>query len=211
MILEIFEGQAVMSFLMDPNVAYLLLVIGLFLAIIALFSPGTGVLEVGAIFMIVLAGYAIYNLPINIWALVVLLAGVFPFLLALRKSRHWIYLIIALAAFVIGSVFIFHSDIEATAINPALAIVVSVIMVPLVWIIAKRSIEAISRKPSFNLEDLIGAAGDARSDIHQEGTVYIFGEEWSARASHLIPAGSHIRVISREGLILIVEPAEENL
>ena len=91
-----------MSFLMDPNVAYLLLVIGFFLAIIALFSPGTGVLEVGAIFMIILAGYSIYNLPFNAWALVILLAGVFPFLLALRKSRHWLYLIVALVAFVIS-------------------------------------------------------------------------------------------------------------
>jgi membrane-bound serine protease (ClpP class) len=198
-----------MSFLMDPNVAYLLLVIGFFLAIIALFSPGTGVLEVGAIFMIILAGYSIYNLPINAWALVILLAGVFPFLLALRKSRHWLYLIVALVAFVVGSIFLFHSDKGATAINPVLASVVSVIMVPLVWIIAKRSIEAISRKPDFNLEDLIGATGDARSEIEREGTVYIFGEEWSARSSEPIPAGSRIRVVSRDGLVLFVEPDEK--
>jgi membrane-bound serine protease (ClpP class) len=203
------EGQVVMSFLMDPNVAYLLLVIGFFLAIIALFSPGTGVLEVGAIFMIVLAGYSIYNLPINIWALVILLAGVFPFLVALRKSRHWIYLILALVAFVVGSIFLFHSEKGATAINPILASVVSVIMVPLVWIIVKRGIEAISQKPSFDLEDLIGANGDARSDIEREGTVYILGEEWSARSSKQIPAGSRVRVVSREGLVLNVEPDPE--
>ncbi len=198
-----------MNFLMDPNVAYLLLVIGFFLAIIALFSPGTGVLEVGAIFMIVLAGYSIYNLPINVWALVILLAGVFPFLLALRKSRHAIYLILALVAFIIGSIFLFHSEKGATAINPALATVVSVIFVPLVWIIAKRGIEAISRKPSFDLEDLLGASGEARSDIGREGTVYIFGEEWSARSMHHIPAGTRVKVTSREGLVLIVEPEQE--
>ncbi|MBP8857933.1 MAG: hypothetical protein KBG60_07925 [Anaerolineaceae bacterium] len=198
-----------MNFLMDPNVAYLLLVIGFFLAIIALFSPGTGVLEVGAIFMIVLAGYSIYNLPINAWALVILLAGVFPFLLAVRKSRHWIYLILALVAFVIGSIFLFHSDKSATAINPVLATVVSVIVGPLVWIIAKRSLEAISQKPKFNLEDLVGAAGEARSDIDRDGTVYILGEEWSARSSSRIPAGSRVKVVSREGLVLIVKPDQE--
>ena len=51
-----------MNLLFDPNVAYLLLVIGLIVAILALFAPGTGVLEVGAIFMLFLAGYGIFNL-----------------------------------------------------------------------------------------------------------------------------------------------------
>ncbi len=54
-----------MNFLLDPNVAYLILVVGVILGMLALFTPGTGILEIGALFAIFLAGYAVYSLPIN--------------------------------------------------------------------------------------------------------------------------------------------------
>ncbi len=197
-----------MSFLLDPNVAYLLLVIGFFLAVMALFSPGTGILEIGALFMIVLAGYTIYNLPINVWALAILVVGVFPFFLALRKSRHLIYLVLALVTFLVGSIFLFRSEEHLTAVHPVLALVVSLIIVPMVWWIVRRGLEAIQQTPSHDLERLMGLPGEARSDIDYEGTIYVDGEEWSARSAAPIPAGTQIRVVSREGLTLLVEPLE---
>jgi membrane-bound serine protease (ClpP class) len=197
-----------MNFILDPNVAYLLLIIGFFLAILALFSPGTGVLEIGALFMIVMAGYSIYNLPINWWALVILIIGVFPFLLALRKSKNWIFLGLALLSFMVGSIFLFKPETGIIAVHPVLVVLVSVIIIPLVWLIVKRGLEAIGRKPVHNLEKLIGAIGEARSDILAEGTIHINGEEWSARSNSPIRAGSKIRVVNREGLILVVEPVE---
>ena len=62
-----------MDFLLDPNVAYLVLLVGILLSMLAIVTPGTGLLEVGAFFGLVLAGYAIYNLNINFWALIVIL------------------------------------------------------------------------------------------------------------------------------------------
>ena len=61
-----------MDVLVIPEIAYLILVVGLLLAILALFAPGTGFIELVAFFMLVLAGYGIYHLPINMWALVLL-------------------------------------------------------------------------------------------------------------------------------------------
>ena len=58
-----------MDILLNPNVFYLLLVAGVLLAIMALFSPGTGVLELGAFFVLLLAGWGVYKLPIHLWAL----------------------------------------------------------------------------------------------------------------------------------------------
>jgi len=98
-----------MSFLLDPNVAYLLLVVGFVLGALALFSPGTGVLEIGAVFAIVLAGFAIYNLPTNLWALLLLVAGIVPFVIAVRKSRSWVWLIPTIALMVVGSIFLFRA------------------------------------------------------------------------------------------------------
>jgi membrane-bound ClpP family serine protease len=85
-----------MEIILDPNVAYLILMVGVVLAIMALFAPGTGVLEVGALFMLFLAGWEISQQPINLWALLVLILGVVPFIIAVRRSHKLIYLVIAL-------------------------------------------------------------------------------------------------------------------
>ncbi len=75
-----------MDIFLNPNVAYLILVVGFLIAIMALLTPGTGFLEVGGLFLLLIAGWQIYNLNFNLIALIVLIVGVFPFLLALRKT-----------------------------------------------------------------------------------------------------------------------------
>jgi membrane-bound ClpP family serine protease len=194
-----------MNLLLDPNVAYLILVVGFVLGVLALFTPGTGILEIGALFAIFLAGYAVYNLPINTWALIVLLVGVVPFIIAVRKFKQWYWLILAIISIVVGSVFLFRSESGGPAIHPVLAVVVSVIAVVLMWYIVRKSMEAILMKPAQDLKRLIGLVGEAKTDILNDGAVYVGGEDWSARSSKLIPVGSRVKVISREGLVLIVE------
>lgn len=194
-----------MNFLLDPNVAYVMLVGGFLLAILALFSPGTGLLELGALFMLALAGYGIVNLPINAWALVILVVGVLPFILALRRSRRWWWLIPALAALVVGSIFLFSTSNGSPAVNPWLAGLVSVLVVPFVWLIGRKSLEALSI-PAASLNTLVGMIGEARTEIFNEGSVYVNGEDWSARSKVRIPAGAKVRVLRRDGLVLEVEP-----
>ena len=113
-----------MDIFLNPNVVYLLLVLGFFLAILALFSPGTGMLEAGALLILIAAGWGVYNnaRPINLWALIVLAIGVFPFLLAMRKWRDVIFLAIAIVAFELGSVYLFVPEVWwKPAVNPFLA------------------------------------------------------------------------------------------
>jgi membrane-bound ClpP family serine protease len=195
-----------MNILIDPNVTYLILVSGFLLAILALSAPGTGVFELGAMFALVIAGYGIYHLPINYWALIILLAALFPFFLAVRKSGRWYFLVISIATFIIGSIFLFNSGVWwQPAVNPVLAGVVSILAGTLMWIVASKGLEAMQRQPQFNLQTLIGATGEARTAIHNEGSVYVGGELWSARSSLEIPAKSRVRVLRREGFVLEVE------
>jgi len=196
-----------MNLLMDPNVAYVLLVGGLLLAILALFGPGTGVLEVGALSMLVLAGFSISNFTINFWALVLLVLGIFPFILALRRSRQYIYLVIALAALVVGTVFLINGNDGGPGINPVLAIFVSVLVTGFLWMVGRRSVDALGL-PIKTMARLIGKTGEARTDIYAEGSVYLDSEAWSSRSEVFIPAGSQVRVLGREGLTLLVEPVQ---
>jgi membrane-bound serine protease (ClpP class) len=200
-----------MDALLNPNIAYLLLVAGFVLAVLAVLSPGTGLLEIGTLFALLLAGYAVYNIPINIWALLILLLGVIPFLLAVRKSGKLVLLVISILALVIGSAFLFRGESWwLPAVNPILAIVVSTLTAVFFWIAARKTLEAEAVRPTHDLTILIGATGEAKTDIDDTGSVQVSGELWTARSQKPILAGSPIRVISREGFILEVEAQEQD-
>lgn len=199
-----------MDILVDPNVAYLLLIVGVVLAIMALFAPGTGVLEVGALFVLFLAGWEISQQAINLWALALLILGVIPFILAMRRSRNLAFLVVALIAFVIGSAYLFQGATWwQPGVNPVLAIITSLIASGYLWIAASKVLETEKLKPRHDLTKLIGDVGEARTDIHTEGSIQLGSELWSARSETPIHAGSRVRVIKREGFILDVEPMPE--
>ena len=200
--------------LLEPNLAYLFLVSFFFLAGIAILSPGTGLLEVGALITLVAAGWGVYTLPINEWALAILLLGVFPFIIAVRRSQNKLYLAISIASLVIGSSFLFQSDVWwKPAVHPVLALVVSAIGGGFFWLISVRTIEAEMAPPSHDLDRLIGVRGEARSylDEEEEGSVLVRGEMWSARGTAPIQEGDPIRVVGRMGLVLEVEPSDPEL
>ena len=193
-----------MNILFDPNVAYLLLVSGFLLAILSLFAPGTGVIEIGALFLLVLAGFSIASQSINWWALALLLVGVVPFLFALRRSRRILFLVLALASLIIGSTFLLTTPEGNPAVNPFLAAVTSITSGGTVWLISRRLLDAIAR-PVVSSSYVVGKTGEARTDILGEGAVYVGGEEWTARSRTFIPAGSTVVVRSQEGLVIEVE------
>lgn len=196
--------------LLSPNVTYLILVIGIILAMLALLSPGTGALELGALFLFLLAGYGIYNTPMNLWALVLLLAGMVFFVLALRRSRRWRDLVISIVALVLGSAYLFSSNTwYLPAVHPLLALVTSVVAASFLWIIARRGLEAISQQTSNLLVTVVGATGETRSEVYQDGSVYVSGELWSARSQQPIPNETRVRVVSRDGFTLEIEPIDK--
>ena len=77
-----------MDFLLDPNIAYLFLLGGVLLGLMAIITPGTGMFEVGSFFCLALAGYAVYNLSFNLWALIVLVLSIIPFVYAIQKPKR---------------------------------------------------------------------------------------------------------------------------
>lgn len=194
-----------MDFLLDPNIAYLILLGGILLGLLAIVTPGTGLLEAGAFICIALAGYAVYNLSVNWWALLVLALSIVPFLYAVQKPKREIYLGISIFMLVAGSVFIFAMDGWKPAVNPLVALLSSGMAAAFIWIVVRKSVQAAVARPSHDLDALVGQVGEARTAVHDDGSVYVGGELWSARSGSKIPAGSHVRVIRREGFVLVVD------
>ncbi len=200
-----------MEILLNPNVAYLVLVGAWMLILLAVITPGTGLLEVGALILSILSGWLILQIPINLWAVVILAAGLVLFIMALRYPRQPLYLGGAILLFVLGSSYIFSTEQWwLPAVNPGLALLTSILSGGFVWIATRKSLEARRLMPRHNLERLIGLVGEAKSSITDAGSVQVDGELWSARCVQRnaapINAGERVRVVGREGLVLIVEP-----
>ena len=192
--------------LLNPNIAYLFLVSGVLLTLFALVTPGTGFLEVGAFFMLALAGYAVYSVPIHIWALILLVLSVVPFVMAIGStSRRGIYLSSSIVGLVIGSAYLFRGEGLAPAVNIFLVIIVSVLMSGFLWFVIIKTLEALEARPSHDLSALDGRTGEAKTDIHTEGSAQVAGELWTARSESPISAGTRVRVVERDGFVLEVE------
>ena len=201
------------TILLNPNIAYLFLVSGVLLTLFALVTPGTGFLEVGAFFMMALAGYAIYLLPIHIWALILLVVSIVPFVMAIRDTAHrGIYLGLSIIGVIIGSAYIFRGEGLAPAVNIWLVMIVSLLMGGFLWFVIIKILESLNVLPSHDLSSLVGKIGETKTDIrnaHDEGSAQVAGELWTVRSESPISAGTRVRVIKRSGFILDVEAVEK--
>jgi membrane-bound serine protease (ClpP class) len=194
-----------MDLLLDPNIAYLFLLGGLLLAMMALVTPGTGFFEIGAFFCIALAGYASSHLSFNWWALVLLALSIVPFVYAIQKPKRELFLALSIVLLIVGSVLMFPRIEGQPMVNPLVALVGSGLVVGFLWIAVRKSLEAAHARPSHSLDILVGQVGEAKTRVDEEGSVQVNGELWSARSDVTIPAGSPIRVVRRDGFVLIVE------
>jgi membrane-bound serine protease (ClpP class) len=195
-----------MDILMNPNFAYIISVLALLAILAAIVAPGTGLIEITALLLIGLSAYAVYNIGMNLWALIVLLLSVVPFVLAIRSKNSLPYLIASIVMIIGGSLFLFTGTGLKPLVDPLLVIGVSALAATFVWFAAKKSIQAQNAKKFHDLDALVGEIGEARTAIHQEGSVLIGSELWSARSQQPIPSGQRVRVTKRDGFILEVEP-----
>jgi membrane-bound serine protease (ClpP class) len=194
-----------MNTLVNANIAYLLLMFGSIFLMMAIVTPGTHLLEGGALLMLAAAGYEIYNLGFNWWALVILVLALVPFIYSIQKSgREWA-LALSILALIVGSLYLFPGTGFLPAVNPVLAVITSLLSAGFLWFIVRKGMQAYHARPLQDLQKLIGQAGQAKTEILDGGSVQVASELWSARSEQSIPAGSRVRVVSREGFTLIVE------
>jgi membrane-bound ClpP family serine protease len=191
----------------DPNLVYLVLIIGLWLSVVAVHLPGTGIAEVLAIGGVGGALVALANLPTNWGALVLIVFGVLSFLVMPFLDRRLLLLAVGgLALQAVGSLTLFRG----TSVSPALiAVTIAASLVyyrfALVRIFNYRHISP------ARVEDqsIIGEEGYVKRALDPVGTVYVRGETWTARSDHNLESGTPVAVVEQNGLTLFVEAVKQ--
>lgn len=192
----------------DPNVAYILMLLGIYGLFFELWSPGyvfPGVL--GGICLL-LALYAFQVLPINYAGLALIILGI-AFMTAEAFMPSFGALGIGgIVAFVVGSIILMDTDVEGYTIAWPLIGSVALASAVFFFAVVYLALKARRRVVVSGAEEMQAAAGVALEDFSGSGRVRVHSEEWQARSRVPIRAGQKIRVVARDGLILTVEPAD---
>lgn len=200
-------GQAVFDVIASPNVAYIMLVLGLLALVLAFAVPGTGFLEIAAGLCLILALLGLSRLPVNIAGLVLILVGIGMFIADLQLQSGLVALGGAMMLG-LGSLFLFRPDPQAFAVSWWLILMVSGGSAAFFGFGLHRALRAMQRRPVISSDGILGARGFIKSPITPEssftGTAQIEGELWTVRSDEPIAAGAPVIVVQVEGLVLFV-------
>lgn len=201
--------EQVLGFLMDPDIAFILLAIGA-LALYTEFNhpgavwPGT----VGIVF-ILLAIFALHLLPIRFAAVVLIFASFALFALDAKFGTHGALAVGGIATLTIGALLLVDSPIPQMRVKLITALAVSVPLGAITVFLMSIALRARRNKITTGVEGLIGETGIAQSPLAPSGKVFVHGEIWDAIATTNVPAGERVVVQKVEGLQLKVDPASE--
>ena len=207
-VFEMSLKQRLMSSLMDPNIAFLLLALGA-LALYAEFNhPGAFLPGVVGVISIVLALFALNFLPTRFASLALLLVAFALFALEAKFASHGVLAIGGIVCMVIGALFLVDGPIPQMRVNIITAISVSIPIGLIAVFLATLVLRARHGRVATGSEGMIGEIGIARTPVSEEGKVFVHGELWNAVSTMAIAEGTRVKVAGVNGLHLVVEPAE---
>lgn len=205
-------GEKMLNILSDPNVAYILFLLGLYGLIFELYSPGAifpGI--IGGICMI-LALYTMHTLPVNYAGLALIVFGVILFLLEIKIVSHGLLGIGGVISLLLGSMMLIRTDGTWAVANLSWTVIITAVAVSSLFFlfVIGMGLKAQRAKPAIGLEAMIGETGLSLSELNPGGTVRMHGEIWKAISrSGLIPEGKKVVVTGFLNFTLLVEPYNE--
>jgi membrane-bound serine protease (ClpP class) len=197
--------QRILDFLLDPNIAFLVLAVGA-LALYAEFNhPGAVVPGVVGVIFILLALFALNLLPTRYAAFTLIMAAFVLFILEAKFGTHGILGLGGIACLTLGGLLLVDGPIPELRVKLWTALGVSIPLGVITVFLMSIAIRARRNKVVTGEQGLIGAVGEARTDIDPEGKVFVLGELWNAHAASRVGIGDHVVVRKVEGLELEVE------
>jgi membrane-bound serine protease (ClpP class) len=201
--------QRILDFLMDPNIAFILLAIGA-LALYAEFNhPGAVVPGTVGIVFILLAAFALNLMPVRFASLALILAAFVLFALEAKFVTHGVLTLGGIVLLTIGGLLLVDAPIPEMRVHLFTALAVSIPVGLITAFLMSIALRARHNKVVTGVQGLIGEVGVARTALVPEGKVFVHGELWDAVSSAPVPAGTPVVVRKVEGLQLGVAPSSQ--
>ena len=206
---EMGTRHKILNIISDPNIAYVLMMLGFYGLFFELTNPGAIFPGVFGVISLILAFYSFQTLPVNYAGLLLIILAIILFILEITILSHGLLTIGGIISMVIGSLMLFESpqpffQLSLKVILPAVFLTALFFSLS-IWL----SVKAYRRKPKTGVEGLIGITGTAKTDIHNEGLVFVHGEIWRAWSDVPIKTGEKVIVEKVEELKLKVRPKKK--
>jgi len=192
----------------DPNVAYILLMLGLAGLYFELSHPGAVLPGVIGGISIILAFFALQTIPVNYAGILLIILALVFFIMEMKILSYGLLSIAGIISLLLGSLMLFDSS------EPELQLSLGVLIPTLVLVsgffvgVAGLVFKSHIAKPRTGAAGLVGEIGVVKQKIMPEGKVFVHGELWNAKSKDPIQEGTRVRVVDVVNLVLEVEPAE---
>jgi membrane-bound serine protease (ClpP class) len=194
-----------LTWLVDPNIALLMLVIGALLIYLEFNSPGTIVPGALGTLMVLLAIFGLNLLPIRYTAVMLLIAAMVLLLLEAKFGGHGALAIAGIVCLAFGMLTLIAAPVPELAVNPVLAIAISAAFGGITVFLVRLAMRARRRKHLIGADAMVGQRASAMEPLNPEGHVLVEGEIWRAVAGEPIEPGEAVRVVSHDHYLLRVE------
>ena len=207
---ELSARQRFLARIVEPDVFFLLLIVG----VMGLYTEFThpGMVAPGVIGGIcaVLALYAMHLLPVNLAGVLLILLAIVLFALEAKFTAHGVLLVGGIVSMFLGALFLIRSPLTPGGVSLGVALAATLPFAFLTFFLMRLVLKSRKWKTATGKEELVGAEGIVTSAISPEGEgmIRVHGELWRARAAGNMPEGTNVRIIRVEGLKLFVEPAQ---
>jgi membrane-bound serine protease (ClpP class) len=197
-----------LSYLSDPNVAYLLMMLGIIGILFEVYSPGAIFPGVAGGISIILALYAFQTIPISFAGVSLILLGIIFFILEVKIISHGALGIAGVISIVIGSIMLIDDPSGVLTLSWKSIITVAVSLGLFIFGVLGYAVKAQMAKVQTGMEGLIGETGIAKTDIIGKGKVSVHGELWEAKSDEPVKTGEEVIIIGVERLVVEVKKKE---
>ena len=204
-------SEKLLNIISDPNLAYMLLMLGFYGLLFELYNPGSIFPGIAGVLGLVLGLYALHTLPVNYAGLALIIFGIILFLLEIKITSHGLLTIGGIVSLLLGSLMLIRDDSAFPLLKISTTVVVSTTVVTALFFlfVVGAGIRAQRAKPVTGLEGFIGETGVVLEPLDPMGNVRVHGEIWQAQSNTgRIEAGEKIRVLSMQNFRLTVEPLQ---
>jgi len=199
--------EKVLDTLSNPNISYILMMVGLLGLYFELSNPGAIFPGIIGGICLILAFFAFQTLPVNYAGILLIMLSLILFILEIKVTSFGMLTVGGIIALTLGSLMLFDSSVPFARVSLDVIIPVVVITSSCCVLIVLLAIKAHRRKPTTGREGLLNAQGITKSTLDPEGKVFIHGEYWDAVSSEKIPEGARVEVLEVKDSILKVKKA----